>query len=613
MKTSSKITPPKLEHHLLKRCPTKEISFRSIKENEWLVETTTRQQSESLLSMTNIDGVGVEVTKHVNLNSIKGTVILPKYDEDEEEIDKKMLFESLQMRYSNVEDLELYNIPNKKYPDSPLKVAKIKFQGQNLPSKIIVFGQNREIRPYVPSPLQCKNCSKFGHTTKKCFNQSVCAYCSSSDHETKWKCGQARCINCGQNHHSRSKECCFYLYNAELRLLQDRTGMSIKEAKLELQIRGFKDPSKNPLFKTLVQSNTKSDLVKQNQKNTPNRNSKNITSQTENSADKMTIEHPNQYALLSETEMEEESNETQKDNEDSIPNEEDSISNKEDSIPNKEDRKRTLARTPPKSKKQNLQDDDEIMSTIPKIKPEKEITTEIGNKETDTKEQTTQGYDKENLDHSVNPPLSFYEDKTENSNDIVQQKFEAEAHANISSTQTDKDKVEKLNQVDAIPPSPVIGRTGRANNTLTHEISPSPILGKMGKSFSKEKLSSGTQHAHSVACGCNDCFIHEYNKIKHITTQKASNLIDNFVRNKRKNQNIETHKEGCLCVDHLIKKRSSSKFSLESLIEKIQQKESLETTIKTDSSDSKFKSKSNTTKISRNNTLPNDNQQPPPQ
>ena len=333
MKTDRKITPPRLEYHLLKRCPTKEISFRLVKENEWLVETTTRQQSESLLSLTSIDGVQVQVTKHVNLNSIKGTVVLPTYDDDnEEEIDKKMLLESLQMRYSNVEDLDLYSIPNKKYPGSFLKIAKIKFQGQNLPSKIIVFGQNRELRPFVPSPLQCKNCSKYGHTAKKCQNQPVCAYCSSSEHETKWNCGQPRCINCGQDHHSRSKECCFYLYNAELKILQDRTGLSIKEAKLELRVRGFKDPSKNPLFKTKVQQNTKPNVAAQSQRNV----------QSENmviSDGKTRLQHPNPYALLAEMEVEKVNREMAKDN-------------LEDNTLNPDDKKRPLTRTPqnPKSR-----------------------------------------------------------------------------------------------------------------------------------------------------------------------------------------------------------------------------------------------------------------------
>ena len=599
MKTDSKITPLRLEYHLLKRCPTKEISFRSTKENEWLVETTTRQQSESLLSLTSIDGVQVVVTKHDNLNSIRGTVVLPTYDNEEEEIDKKMLLESLQMRYSNVEDLELYNIPNKKYPGSYLKIAKIKFQGQNLPSKIIVFGQNRELRPFVPSPLQCKNCSRYGHTAKKCLNQPVCAYCSSSDHETKWNCGQPRCINCGQDHHSRSKECCFHLYNAELKILQDRTGMSIKEAKLELRVRGFKDPSKNPLFKTKVQQNVKPDLAAQSQRNI-------LSEKTKLSDGKTLVQQPNQYALLAEMEVEEESKEIAKDN-------------MEDDTLNSDDKKRPLTRTPPKPKKQNLKENGKgNQSTRPKTKPDNETKrTELESQEIETKEEAAKEYRGDITDHVVTTqtPTKY---ETDDNKEIFQHKLEADIHANMSFTPSDIDKVKEYNPFDQITPSPIIGNMGKSKMSKSaQDISPSPIIGKTGQSFSKEKTSR-TQFPHSLACGCNECFLLEFKKVKHINIQKANNLIDNFVRNKRKNpKNLESHQAGCLCIDHLLKKRAASNFFLENLIESIQQKESSEAsskevTTKSDKSGLKSKQKSNATKISRNNTLPSENQQSSP-
>ena len=134
LKTERNITPPKIEYHILKRCPTKEISFRPIKEKEWLIETTTKLQSENLLTMTEIEHTKVEVSKHATMNSIKGTVVLPKYEGDDEEIDKKLVLECLQMRYENVEDLDLYNIPSKKQERSPIRIARIKFKGQELPS-----------------------------------------------------------------------------------------------------------------------------------------------------------------------------------------------------------------------------------------------------------------------------------------------------------------------------------------------------------------------------------------------------------------------------------------------------------------------------------------------
>ena len=253
LKTSQKISSTKLENILLSHCPTREMSFRLIKPNEWLVETTTKTQSEVFQSLNKIEGMEVSVIKHDKLNSIQGTVVLPTFEDEEELPPRHILLDSLKKRYSNVQDIELYEMP-KKFHDKTLKIAKIKFEGQSLPQKIKIQGQNREVRPYIPKPLQCKSCSKFGHGENKCQATPVCAFCSSPNHPTKWNCGTPKCANCGLEHHSRAKECTFYMYNTELKLLVSRSGMSFREAKLELNARGFKDPTKNPIYKSRVRN-----------------------------------------------------------------------------------------------------------------------------------------------------------------------------------------------------------------------------------------------------------------------------------------------------------------------------------------------------------------------
>ena len=182
LKSDQNISSARLENTLLSKCPTKEMTFRMMKTNEWLVETTTKNQSEIYQNIKEISGAKVSVTKHDTLNYIQGTVILPQTDCDEGMPDKSVLLESLQLRYNNIHDLELYEIKNRK-SNSMLKVAKIKFTGQTLPLKIKIMGQNREVRPYIPKPLQCNKCCKFGHTHKKCHNNEVCNVCGS-DHPT---------------------------------------------------------------------------------------------------------------------------------------------------------------------------------------------------------------------------------------------------------------------------------------------------------------------------------------------------------------------------------------------------------------------------------------------
>ena len=233
---------------MLTKCPTKEMSFRSINSNEWLVETTTKFQSETYQSLDSINGIKVSVQRHDKLNSIEGTVILPPNNNSDGLPEETVLLQSLKFRYSNVESLKVYEIPNKK-SGGKLRIARIKFEGHNLPSNIKIEGQKRELLPYIPKPLQCRNCSKYGHTHNKCKNPPKCAFCGSEDHETTWNCGTPKCLNCGQDHHARTKTCPFYIYNTELKLLVSRSGMSIQEAKLELKSKGFLDPARNPTYK----------------------------------------------------------------------------------------------------------------------------------------------------------------------------------------------------------------------------------------------------------------------------------------------------------------------------------------------------------------------------
>ena len=262
LKTSSPINVTKLENILLTKCPSKDMTLRRIDEHDWLIEATTKNQSEIYQTLTNIDNNNVEIKRHNELNSIYGTVVLP---DNVIETDIKLLLDSLQKRYQNIENLEVYEIAQRNQKP-PLKIAKIKFVGQNLPLDIKIMGQKREIRPHLPKPLQCKQCSRYGHSTKKCRNDPVCAFCSSTEHSTKWKCGEMKCVNCQQNHHARSKECCFYIYNTELKLLMDRSGMRVNEAKLELKVRGIKDPAKSPLYRSAVKENSQRSETNQSKK-----------------------------------------------------------------------------------------------------------------------------------------------------------------------------------------------------------------------------------------------------------------------------------------------------------------------------------------------------------
>ena len=78
------------------------------------------------------------------------------------------------------------------------------------------------LRPWVPEPLRCYRCHRFGHHQVSCKNVIKCGICTGS-HETqeclvKYKAKQDiahRCPNCNQAHHAWNKSC-----PARLRLVE---------------------------------------------------------------------------------------------------------------------------------------------------------------------------------------------------------------------------------------------------------------------------------------------------------------------------------------------------------------------------------------------------------
>ena len=94
--------------------------------------------------------------------------------------------------------------------------------------------------------------------------------------------------------------------------------------------------------------------------------------------------------------------------------------------------------------------------------------------------------------------------------------------------------------------------------------------------------------------------------------KSLSNLVDNFVKYKTKNRygDLENHSSECMCVDHLIKKRTSESIGIKKLLDNIKLKQKSAQGAVTKKSNFKAKTKiptpqqkPNTTKISRNNML----------
>ena len=85
---------------------------------------------------------------------------------------------------------------------------------------------------YIPRPLQCKKCLKFGHSVKVCRSENeVCSKCSSRSH-TVLSCPQTMpiCLNCGGEHMADDKKCRKYQNTRQALIIRTKQGISFAEA-----------------------------------------------------------------------------------------------------------------------------------------------------------------------------------------------------------------------------------------------------------------------------------------------------------------------------------------------------------------------------------------------
>ena len=179
-------------------------SVKKLRNQTLLVETTRKSQTENLLKLKQFFNLPVEVTTHKTLNSSKGIIR-----------DRNLKGESDE---NILEYLENQGV-------TAVKRFKVK-KGQDLvstntflltfntvvpPKSLKIFFQIINVELYVPNPLRCFNCQKFGHHEDKCPVDpgSVCERCGTGDHDhhTNHCKNPTKCVNCGGEHLSRSNEC----------------------------------------------------------------------------------------------------------------------------------------------------------------------------------------------------------------------------------------------------------------------------------------------------------------------------------------------------------------------------------------------------------------------
>lgn len=205
------------------------ITCRTLKSGDILVKTENVKQARSLITLTRIAQANIEVSEHRTLNTCRGVVSAYELKYEEEDT----LLEYLKPQ--NVTKIQFHM---KKVGNERLKsgLAFVTF-GTNEPPEYLSIGCLRlKVRPYIPAPMRCFVCNKFGHISKVCPIKHTprCYNCNEDKHiETSdEKCTrQPKCVNCGSNEHNSYNRTCNELKRqVEIQTIKVTQKVSFSEA-----------------------------------------------------------------------------------------------------------------------------------------------------------------------------------------------------------------------------------------------------------------------------------------------------------------------------------------------------------------------------------------------
>lgn len=89
---------------------------------------------------------------------------------------------------------------------TPTNTYILNFNTPKPPTEIKIGYMIEKVEVYIPNPLRCHNCQKFGHHKERCSRSPTCKDCGEIGDHIDCKL-PLKCANCKQNHAANSKEC----------------------------------------------------------------------------------------------------------------------------------------------------------------------------------------------------------------------------------------------------------------------------------------------------------------------------------------------------------------------------------------------------------------------
>jgi hypothetical protein len=224
-KDMSTISPFLIKKCLENAASGKLKSCRLTKNGDLIIECFNTKQAAKVIQLEELSSsIHVNISEHQHLNVSKG-MIYTTFLKDL--TDAEIIAELSEQGVTALKRFKNRDKISRKLTDSDNGLYLLTFNATKLPMEIHIGYYPTKIRPYIPNPLRCFKCFRFGHINQSCNDHEKCPNCCEDRHIDKNEiCNNTqKCANCSEAHNSFSKNC--LKYQAEFAIQKIKVEMKI--------------------------------------------------------------------------------------------------------------------------------------------------------------------------------------------------------------------------------------------------------------------------------------------------------------------------------------------------------------------------------------------------
>jgi hypothetical protein len=204
------------------------------------VHCKTAKAAAKVALLSKFDFVRCEAKIHQQLNSSKGVVYCPEF----RYLTEEEILDGLQSQGVTAIQRMKKRTPGEIIGKPEYTgLAFLTFNKTQIPTEIKVGYINVEVKEFIPDPMRCYKCLKFGHTKKFCKGDEICGNCAEKSHidreRVNEKCDRpTKCANCGDStHNAFSRICPVWRYEKEIQTLKHQKKITFYNARKEVEKR----------------------------------------------------------------------------------------------------------------------------------------------------------------------------------------------------------------------------------------------------------------------------------------------------------------------------------------------------------------------------------------